>query len=521
METDHAIAHAQECGRSSRSVLTVKCDHDLHGHETGLPLQPMASRLPQEAIPAAPFTEPDAQQYKRFSPRHKVFISGVLAFCALLSPVSSTMVLSAIPEVAHSFATSGNVISLSNALYLLFMGLSACFWGPISNVYGRRWAAIMSALQFCAFNVGTAMAPNLAAFYVFRILTALQGTGLLIMGSSCLGDIYEPTTRATALGWFSLATVFGSAFGPFAGGVIVTFRSWRVIFWLQAAMGGVGTVLLVLFLPETLLTKKIDSLGLHDSSSSPSSSRPSRRVRVMAILSWISPWRVLVLLVSYPNLLATGLASSALIWNMYSLLTPIRYVLNPRFQLTSPLQAGLFYIAPGCGYLAGSPFGGRWADHTVKKWIRRRDGRREPEDRLRSSCGFLGVLLPACVLLYGWSVQKQFGAIPLPAITLFLQGAVQWLCFPSLNTYALDVMQHHGLSAEVVAGNYMIRYIFAAIGSAVCLPAIQAMGVGWFSTVSAALLVLAEIAVWATTVWGASWRERVDEKRRRQKMQNS
>ena len=37
-------------------------------------------------------------------------------------------------------------------------------------------------------------------------------------------------------------------------------------------------------------------------------------------------------------------------------------------------------------------------------------------------------------------------------------------------------------SSEVVAGNYVIRYLFAAGGSAACLPVIEAIGVGWFST---------------------------------------
>jgi MFS family permease len=51
---------------------------------------------------------------------------------------------------------------------------------------------ISSALLFFAFSLGTALSPNLPAFFVFRALTALQGTSLLIVGSSCIGDIYRP-----------------------------------------------------------------------------------------------------------------------------------------------------------------------------------------------------------------------------------------------------------------------------------------------------------------------------------------
>lgn len=132
---------------------------------------------------------------------------------------------------------------------------------------------------------------------------------------------------------------------------------------------------------------------------------------------------------------------------MYSLLTPIRYVLNPRFNLQSPLQSGLFYIAPGCGYLLGTFFGGRYADHIVKKYIHIR-GERVAEDRLRSCLVFLGGVIPACMIVYGWSVEKRVGGVALPVVMMFLQGVAQLFCFPSLNTYCLDVMQSR--SAEVV-----------------------------------------------------------------------
>ena len=229
----------------------------------------------------------------------------------------------------------------------------------------------------------------------------------------------------------------------------------------------------------------------------------------------ISPFRVGVLLFTYPNLFFAGLAAGALVWNQYSLLTPIRYVLNPRFNLTSPLESGLFYIAPGCGYIVGTFMGGRWADYIVKKWIRKRGGRRIPEDRLKSCLVFLGIVIPGCMLVYGWTVEKAVGGIPVPVLAMFVQGIGQLFCFPSLNTYCLDVMQSKGRSAEVVAGNYMFRYVFAALGSGVVLPAVEAIGAGWFSTISALFLIASGLCVWATTIFGDQWRTRVDDRKQR------
>lgn len=197
---------------------------------------------------------------------------------------------------------------------------------------------------------------------------------------------------------------------------------------------------------------------------------------------------------------------------MYSLLAPIRYVLNPRFHLTTPMQSGLFYLAPGAGYLAGTFFGGRYADHVARKYVARTRAGRVPEDRMRSALPFMGLAIPACVLVYGWGVDRGAGGAPLAAAALFLQGVAQLFCFPSLNTYCLDVMQGRG--SDVIAGNYFVRYLFACLGTAVVLPAVESIGVGWFSTISALFLVLSAAGTWATVVWGRGWRERVDQRRR-------
>ncbi|KAJ7474358.1 major facilitator superfamily domain-containing protein [Mycena galericulata] len=438
---------------------------------------------------------PDDSIYDRISPPRKMLITCILAVCGFLAPVSSTTVLSAIPEVASTFNTTGSIINLTNAIYLIFMGISPCFWAPISQVYGRRWICFSSALLFFGCSIGTALSPNLPAFFVFRALTAFQGTAFLIVGASCLGDIYRPTERATAMGWFLSGTLIGPALGPFVGGVIVTFRTWRVIFYLQAALGGFATLLVFVFLPETIHYKRSTELeGL------------SQRQKASRLWEWTNPLRI-VKLYKYPNLVP---ASSALVWNMYSLLTPIRYIINPRFDLTTPIQSGLFYLAPGCGYMAGTFFGGRYADHIVRKWIQIRGGVRVPEDRLRSAIPFMGVIIPGCMLVYGWSIERRVGGVALPVIVMFIQGFAQLFCFPSLNTYCLDVMQSR--SAEVVAGNYMVRYFFAAAGSAVVLPAVDRIGVGWFSTISAGFLVLMTVGVWGTAVWGRAWRDRIDSK---------
>ncbi|KAI1331797.1 MFS general substrate transporter [Xylariaceae sp. FL0255] len=441
--------------------------------------------------------------YNRLPPHRKRIIVILLSFCSFLAPISSTSVLAATPEVAKTYSTTGTIVNLVNALYLLFMGLSPIVWGPLSQVYGRRIISLTTGAGFFVASIGTALSPNLASFFFFRLLTGFEGTSFLLTGAAVISDIYRPTERGTATGWYMCGTLIGPAFGPFLGGIIVTYTSWRGIFWLQTALGGIAALGVYFLLPETIFHMKKDDLqGL------------SGIQKGRVLFTMINPWRVLKLF-QYPNIFLAGLASSSLVWNMYSLLTPIRYVLNPRYHLTSPLLGGLFYLAPGLGYLAGSFVGGRYADYMVKKYIKKR-GVRIPEDRLNSALPAIALVIPASVLIYGWSVEKDVGGIPLTVIVLFLQAVAQLFCFPSLNTYCLDVMS--GRSAEVIAGNYAIRYLFSCVGTAVVLPAIDAIGVGWFSTISTFFVLFGALCTFLTARYGRQWREAVDARHKQKKL---
>lgn len=58
-----------------------------------------------------------------------------------------------------------------------------------------------------------------------------------------------------------------------------------------------------------------------------------------------------------------------------------------------------------------------------------------------------------------------------------------------------------------------MRYIFAAAGTAVCLPAVRSIGVGWFSTISAFFLVAGAAATYYTALYGKGWRQRIDDRK--------
>lgn len=126
--------------QDTHSPKTKVVSHQDNLFNSTSPLTPSPSHLPHtEPIQQySSIVEVPDEIYDRFSNNKKLSIVAILSLCSFLTPISSTTVLAAVPEVAADYHSTGTIINLSNALYLVFMGISPCFWGPLSQVYGRR-----------------------------------------------------------------------------------------------------------------------------------------------------------------------------------------------------------------------------------------------------------------------------------------------------------------------------------------------------------------------------------------------
>lgn len=180
------------------------------------------------------------------------------------------------------------------------------------------------------------------------------------------------------------------------------------------------------------------------------------------------------------NTYGQDLTCGLLATTQYGLLTSVRHVINPRFGLSTPLVSGLVYIAPGVGFFVGSVMGGRFSDRTVKRYMAKREGVRLPKDRLNSGLSGLFAVLPISMLLYGWSLQEEFGGLALPIVAGFWVGVGLMGTFNALNTYTAEVSPPE--KAEVICSKYIVQYIFGAACTAAVVPLIDAIGVGWAFT---------------------------------------
>ncbi|KAG9256249.1 major facilitator superfamily transporter [Emericellopsis atlantica] len=395
----------------------------------------------------------------------------LLVVCWMTLPVTfmSTSIMTVNPEIAATFSVPATAISTANAGVLVASASSALLWLPITTIIGRRAAYLVAVAVFILCSLGCALSDSMASFTTLWVLSGTTGPFFLVAGQTILSDIFDPAVRGTAVGFFLGSTVSAQSITPMISSIIGTFTSWRIIFGVQGAMALIGGVLAFFFIPKR---SQLSNVTVE--------TRKAKNAR--NILKAFNPSNIFRLY-KFPGILLADLTCGFLAFNQYSLLASVRHIINPLFHLTSPMSSGLFYLAPGVGFLAGSVVAGHLSDRTVQRYKRHRHGLRLAEDRLNSSLPWFFVVLPLGTLLYGWSVDREVGGMGLPISASFIQGFGLMAAFNGLNTYAAEV--HPEFKAAAISGKYLTQYCFGAVGVGGAVPLIDAVGVGWAFTITA------------------------------------
>ncbi|TLS27028.1 hypothetical protein PpBr36_04086 [Pyricularia pennisetigena] len=418
----------------------------------------------------------------------------LFSICVAVFPsnFNNTCIMSAVPEISADLQTDEGVVAAANAGMFGAMALCVFVWMPLGVLLGRRTTVLVANAVVCACSLISALAPNVVVLTAFWLVSGLTTPFILVAGQTILSDIFEPTTRGFATGLILGTSTIAKTIGPLSGALIVTVTSWRVIFGASAFASFTGLVLCFFFVP---------CAPDHESQKHPSDSHAQLTARrgpleILLVFNPVAVFRPMkdprVVLVH----LSCGLAS----FNLYSLLSSIRSSVAPRFNLTTPVSSGLFYLAPGIGFMVGNLVGGPLSDYTVRKWIVKRGGVRLPSDRLRSCLPATLVLAPAGTLAFGWSIQERAGDMALPIVATFFQGIGLMDAFNGLNTYAAEVDPES--RNAIISSKYLLQYIFAAAGVGISPVLLQNVGVGFTFTLAAAASIIGGILVAILVVSG-------------------
>jgi MFS family permease len=124
-------------------------------------------------------------------------------------------------------------------------------YGQLANVFGRRWPTIAATTTFVLGSGICGGASNMTMLIAGRVIQGAGAGGIGVLIEMIVCDLVPLRERGKYLAIILGLVALGTALGPFFGGLIVNFSTWRWVFWLNLPVGSVALVLLVAFLKVT------------------------------------------------------------------------------------------------------------------------------------------------------------------------------------------------------------------------------------------------------------------------------
>ena len=188
-----------------------------------------------------------------------VIMAGVL-----MTAVDTTIVVLALPEIQRSLHVALSDVVWVIISFLLVITLLATQVGRLGDMFGR---VRMYETGFAVFVLGSllcALSWNEASIIIFRVVQGVGGALIMANSGAVIADLYPREQRGKAYGFTSLGWTIGAVLGVVLGGLIVTYLSWRWIFWINVPTGvaAIAVALRVLHDKGEKVRQRLDPLGM-------------------------------------------------------------------------------------------------------------------------------------------------------------------------------------------------------------------------------------------------------------------
>ena len=380
------------------------------------------------------------------------------------------------------------------------------------------------------------MQNNYAALLVLRMVQSAGSSATVALSSAVAADLVTSAERGSYIGYTTVTVILAPTIAPIIGGVLSEYAGWRWIFWFLLISSSVFFIPFLIFFPETC--RKVVGNGsippptLYHSVPTYLRERRLKRegeIHLFEERDRLSKKRkpsfpnpLVVLLIVFNKQASILLLSSGLLFSCwYVMISSLPSQMEARYGFNDA-QIGLLFIPLGIGSAISSVTSGKLIDWNYRRHARRlgitvqRDRQDDiskfPIERARLEIGlpmlYFGV---AMVIAYGWVLQYNTGIAPI-CVVMFVFGWAMIAVFNTLTILMVDL--YPGKAASATAATNLVRCWLGAGASAVVIPLINAIGVGWACTLAAFLWLVFSPLVFLLIKFGPRWRAEAAEKKR-------
>ncbi|MGB3212423.1 MAG: DHA2 family efflux MFS transporter permease subunit [Desulforhopalus sp.] len=186
------------------------------------------------------------------------------ALLALFLGALDALIMSAAMPTIISELGGLHLYAWSYSAYFLARAVALPIFGKLSDMYSAKTLFLFSIGIFVAASIAAGLSPSMEFLVGARVLQGLGSGGLFALVYVVLSDVSTPERRAKTLSFASAVWGIASLVGPTLGGFIVTWFSWRWIFFLNIPLGVLSFYGIAVYFQEFRLKtagRNIDLLG--------------------------------------------------------------------------------------------------------------------------------------------------------------------------------------------------------------------------------------------------------------------
>ncbi len=183
-------------------------------------------------------------------PSVKRLLPWMVAVAFLMESLDTTILNTAVPTIAEALG----VVPLSMKSVLSSYTLSLAVFIPVSGWMADRFGTrrvFASAIALFTFgSLLCGLSTSIHFLVACRILQGMGGALMVPVGRLTIVRTFERSELVKAMTFVTIPAMIGPMLGPVAGGLIVGYTNWRVIFFVNLPIGLLGLALVARRLPD-------------------------------------------------------------------------------------------------------------------------------------------------------------------------------------------------------------------------------------------------------------------------------
>ena len=174
----------------------------------------------------------------------------LVAVAFFMESLDTTILNTAVPAISSALDVAPLSMKAVLASYTLSLAVFIPISGWMADRFGTRrvFASAIGLFTLGSFLCG--ISGNIHLLVACRILQGCGGAMMVPVGRLTLVRTFAKSDLLRTMSFVSIPALVAPMLGPIAGGLIVGYLHWRVIFFLNIPIGLAGLILVYLHLPD-------------------------------------------------------------------------------------------------------------------------------------------------------------------------------------------------------------------------------------------------------------------------------